>query len=152
MPEPDLSVVRGEIDDYEDVDPGPEDLALVVEVSDTTVLADRAMAATYIGGGIPLYWLVNVRDRQLEVYTPSTGASPQSFWPRTRRPNWPSPARPSAASPWRTCSLAPRQSRGKMTSDDEVVGWQPHSGKPSVHGLRSGRRSLMGGQGPVRHP
>jgi Uma2 family endonuclease len=75
MPEPDLSVVRGEIDDYEDVDPGPGDLALVVEVSDTTVQADRAMAATYIGGGIPFYWLVNVRDRQLEVYTTGTGAS-----------------------------------------------------------------------------
>jgi Uma2 family endonuclease len=71
MPEPDVSVARGAIRDYEDRDPGPEDVALVVEVSDTTVRADRALAATY--GAIPVYWLVNIPDRQLEVYT--TGAT-----------------------------------------------------------------------------
>jgi len=69
MPEPDVSVARGAIRDYEDRDPGPEDVALVVEVSHTTVRADRVLAATYVGGGIPVYWLVNIPDRQLEVYT-----------------------------------------------------------------------------------
>ena len=73
MPEPDVSVVRGEIDDYPDVDPGPEELALVVEVSDSTLRADRALAETYLGGGIPIYWLLNVRDRQLEVFTREAG-------------------------------------------------------------------------------
>jgi len=34
------------------------------------------MAMTYGGGGIPVYWLVNLRDRQLEVYTEPSGASP----------------------------------------------------------------------------
>jgi Uma2 family endonuclease len=68
MPEPDLFVARGEIDDYVDVDPGPPDVALVVEVSDTTLAADRALAATYLGGGIPEYWLVNVGDRALEIH------------------------------------------------------------------------------------
>jgi Uma2 family endonuclease len=67
--EPDLSVVRGEPDDYEDLDPGPPDVALVVEVADSSLEADRAMAFTYLGAGIPSYWLVNVRDRRLEVYT-----------------------------------------------------------------------------------
>jgi Uma2 family endonuclease len=71
MPEPDVSVARGEVDDYLDHDPSPPDVALVVEVSDTTLAADRALAATYIAGGIPAYWLLNVLDRQLEVY--STG-------------------------------------------------------------------------------
>ena len=35
---------------------------------------DRALAFTYHAAGVPTYWLVNVRDRQLEVYTtdPST--------------------------------------------------------------------------------
>jgi Uma2 family endonuclease len=69
MPEPDVSVARGVIRDYEDRDPGPEDVALVVEVSHTTVRADRVLAATYGGGGIPVYWLVNIPDRHLEVYT-----------------------------------------------------------------------------------
>ncbi len=73
MPEPDVSVARGTWADYNARDPGPEDLALVVEVSYATVRADRALARTYVLGGIPLYWLVNVRDRQLEVYTAPAG-------------------------------------------------------------------------------
>jgi Uma2 family endonuclease len=68
MPEPDLFVARGDIDDYVDVDPGPPDVALVVEVSDTTLAADRALAPTYLGGGIPEYWLVNLEGGCLEVY------------------------------------------------------------------------------------
>jgi Uma2 family endonuclease len=67
-PEPDISVARGKPDDYGKRHPGPDDIALVVEISDTTIRADRALAATYIGGTIPVYWLVNVRDRHLEVY------------------------------------------------------------------------------------
>jgi Uma2 family endonuclease len=74
MPEPDVSVARGAIRDYEDRDPGPEDIALVVEVSDTTVRADRVLAATYGGAGIPVYWLINIPDRQLEIYTPGATA------------------------------------------------------------------------------
>jgi Uma2 family endonuclease len=70
MPEPDVSVVRGEVDDYEGRIAGPGDLGLVVEVSDSSLAADRALAATYLEGGIPAYWRVNVSDRQLEVYTP----------------------------------------------------------------------------------
>jgi Uma2 family endonuclease len=66
--EPDMFVARGVADDYEDLDPGPPDVALVVEVSDSSLAEDRAMADTYLGGGIPIYWLVNVADRQLEVY------------------------------------------------------------------------------------
>jgi Uma2 family endonuclease len=74
MPKPDVSVVRGEIRDYEECDPGPEDVALIAEVSDSTVRADRVLAATYSGAGIPVYWLINIRDRQLEVYTPGATA------------------------------------------------------------------------------
>jgi Uma2 family endonuclease len=74
MPEPDVSVARGDFRDYEDRDPGPEDIALVVEVSDATVRADRVLAATYGSAGIPVYWLVNIPARQLEVYTPGATA------------------------------------------------------------------------------
>jgi hypothetical protein len=34
------------------------------------------MAITYGGGSIPVYWLVNVRDRQLELYTEPSGPAP----------------------------------------------------------------------------
>src|SRR5271165_4583880 len=62
-PEPDVSLARGGIDDDEDRHPGPEDVALVVEVAESTLADDRAMAVTYDGGGIPVYWIVNVAGR-----------------------------------------------------------------------------------------
>jgi Uma2 family endonuclease len=74
-PEPDVSVVRGDIEEYVDRHPEPENIALVVEVSKSGVYDDRALAPTYAGGGIPVYWIVNVKDRQLEVYA---GPGPRS--------------------------------------------------------------------------
>ncbi len=67
-PEPDLTVVRGEIDDYEDRHPDPADVALVVEIAKSSLAEDRKLAETYGGGGIPIYWIVNLVQRQLEVY------------------------------------------------------------------------------------
>ena len=69
-PEPDRCVVRGAIRDYENRHPGPEDIALVVEVASSSLAADRQMA-TYVYGpaGIPIYWIVNLLQRQVEVYT-----------------------------------------------------------------------------------
>ena len=58
----------GQIRDYCDHHPGPEDVALVVEVVRWDVAEERRLAATYGGGGIPVYWIVNVAGRQLEVY------------------------------------------------------------------------------------
>ncbi len=76
-PEPDVAVVRGQIRDYLDNHPGPADIGLIVEVADSSLADDRAMAATYGGGGIPAYWIVNVAGRQLEVYgNPVEGAYP----------------------------------------------------------------------------
>jgi Uma2 family endonuclease len=76
-PEPDISVVRGTIDDYEDRHPGPGEIALVVEVTRSSVAKDRRLARVYGAGGIPVYWIVNVSKRQLEVYAnPSSGAYP----------------------------------------------------------------------------
>ena len=73
-PEPDVSVIRGTIDDYPDRHPGPPDIALVVEVTRSTVAKDRANIPVYGAGGIAVYWIVNIPDRQLEVYT-SAGAT-----------------------------------------------------------------------------
>ncbi len=76
-PEPDISVVRGDADDYLDLDPGPPDVTMIIEVSDSTLDADRAMVPTYGGGGIAVYWIVNVKDRQVEVHAnPVGGAYP----------------------------------------------------------------------------
>jgi len=73
-PEPDVSVVRGDIRDYETRHPNPEEVALVVEVTRSSVAKDRALARVY-GGGIPAYWIVNVPKRRLEVYEGPTGGA-----------------------------------------------------------------------------
>jgi Uma2 family endonuclease len=68
-PEPDRCVVRGSFRDYSERDPGAADVALVVEVADSSLGEDRKMARIYGASGIPAYWIVNLVDRQVEVYT-----------------------------------------------------------------------------------
>jgi Uma2 family endonuclease len=68
-PEPDHCLVRGSIRDYSQRSPGAADVALVVEVADSSLAEDRKMARIYGGSGIPAYWIVNLVDRQVEVYT-----------------------------------------------------------------------------------
>jgi Uma2 family endonuclease len=72
-PEPDVSVVRGTVHDYEDRHPGPGDVALVVEVTRTSATKDRKLARVYAAADIPTYWIVNVPKRQLEVYSSPAG-------------------------------------------------------------------------------
>jgi Uma2 family endonuclease len=68
-PEPDVSLARGKAKDYTNRHPGPADLALVVEVAKSSLSEDRRMASIYGPAGIPVYWIVNLKDRQVEVYT-----------------------------------------------------------------------------------
>jgi Uma2 family endonuclease len=68
-PEPDQCVVRGSIRDYTGPEPTAADVGLVVEVADTSLKEDRAMALVYGAAGIPVYWIINVNARQVEVYT-----------------------------------------------------------------------------------
>jgi Uma2 family endonuclease len=44
-------------------------VALVVEVAQSSLAQDRAMIRVYGKAGIPSYWLVNLVDRQVEVYS-----------------------------------------------------------------------------------
>jgi Uma2 family endonuclease len=70
-PEPDRCVVRGRILDYAEEHPGPADIALVAEVADRSRLATNRKYATELYGpaGIPIYWIVNLVHRQVEVYS-----------------------------------------------------------------------------------
>jgi Uma2 family endonuclease len=87
-PEPDLSVVRGRPRDYLHRHPGaPGTVVLALEVADTTLSHDRhRKASMYAKEGIDDYWIVNLRDRQLEVYRdPSPSAdAPYGFGFQTR--------------------------------------------------------------------
>jgi Uma2 family endonuclease len=76
-PEPDIKVVRGERRDYVARHPGPDEVALVVEVADTSLAVDRGIKKRiYARAGMPYYWLVNLADRRLEVYSDPTGPDP----------------------------------------------------------------------------
>ena len=66
-PEPDIVVVRGSLR-ATPRHPTPDNAVLVVEVSDTSFAYDRtAKAAMYAKSGIQEYWILNLRQRQLEV-------------------------------------------------------------------------------------
>jgi Uma2 family endonuclease len=69
IPRPDLAVVRGTERDYLKRYPEAADAALVAEVSVSSLDKDRAMADIYAAGGIPVYWIVDVDDGQIEVYS-----------------------------------------------------------------------------------
>lgn len=78
-PEPDVTVVQGDELTYATRHPGPGEIELVVEVADSTLQRDRNdKGRIYARAGIPIFWIVNLVDRQLEVNTtPSaTGANP----------------------------------------------------------------------------
>ena len=64
-PEPDIAIVRG---DYRTRHPSGSDLALVVEISDTTVATDRLKARMYGLAKIPEYWIVNLGGRCVERF------------------------------------------------------------------------------------
>src|SRR5208282_2863558 len=49
--------------------PEPDQAPLVVEVSCSSLLEDRRMALVYGRGGVAVYWIVNLIDRQVEVHT-----------------------------------------------------------------------------------
>jgi Uma2 family endonuclease len=68
-PEPDVLVVSGSSQDYDHRAPTPEDVKLLVEVSDSTLTYDRGVKASlYAEAGIAEYWIVNLPERCLEVY------------------------------------------------------------------------------------
>jgi len=76
-PEPDVVVVPGPARLYRTRHPGPTDIALILEVSDSSLAHDRnAKGRVYARAGIEIYWILNVVDMQVEVYSDPTGPDP----------------------------------------------------------------------------
>ncbi len=67
LPDPDVAILRGQVDDYLHRLPVGTDLVLAVEVSHTTQAADRRKAELYARSGVPIYWLLDLAARRLEV-------------------------------------------------------------------------------------
>ncbi len=73
-PEPDVAVARGDRRTYFTRHPGPADFGLVVEVSDSSLDRDQLdKTRIYARDRIPVYWVVNLVDRRVEVYTNPNG-------------------------------------------------------------------------------
>jgi Uma2 family endonuclease len=74
QPIPDVAVAVGEGRAY--ADRHPKTAVLLVEVADSSIRHDRLVKAhRYARAGIADYWIVNIVDRQLEVYR-SPGPDP----------------------------------------------------------------------------
>jgi Uma2 family endonuclease len=94
LPQPDLALLRPRPDFYARSGPGPADVLLLVEVSDTTLAYDRDVKVPlYARAGIPEVWLVDLAVEQVLVfrepehdgyrdswaYRPGDALSPQAF-------------------------------------------------------------------------
>jgi Uma2 family endonuclease len=73
-PEPDVAVVRGNARSYKNNHPRPPDVGLVIEVADATLAGDRSdKARIYARAGLPIYWILNLTEAQLETCEDPTG-------------------------------------------------------------------------------
>ena len=86
-PSPTAASCGGRSDDYLEQHPGPADVALVVEIADSSLADDRDYAAHLYGpAGIPACWIVNINARRVEVYTaPGPGEATASNRGSSRR-------------------------------------------------------------------
>jgi Uma2 family endonuclease len=90
-PEPDGALARGDDKAFANRHPGPADVVLVVEVAESSLARDRGEKGDIYGrAAIPYYWIVNLVDGLLEVYTDPNPAggyrSRRDFRPGDRVP------------------------------------------------------------------
>lgn len=86
-PEPDFAFVLGNKRSFLTRHPGPADIGLVVEVSESSLDRDRdEKGPIYARDGIPTYWIINLIDRRVEVYSaPGTAGGQPAY---TRRQDY----------------------------------------------------------------
>jgi Uma2 family endonuclease len=73
VPQPDLAWLKRK--DYRHGRPTPEDVLLLIEVSDSSLRYDREVKGPlYAQAGIQEYWIVNVPEETIEVYRQPHGA------------------------------------------------------------------------------
>lgn len=73
-PQPDITLLRPRTDFYTQNHPTPEEVLLLIEVSDTTLDYDReTKIPLYAAAGIVEAWLVNLAENTIEVYTEPLG-------------------------------------------------------------------------------
>ncbi|MEJ7871360.1 MAG: Uma2 family endonuclease, partial [Rubrobacteraceae bacterium] len=69
-PEPDVTVLRPRDDFYAAGHPVPEDVLLLIEVSDTSLEYDREVKLPlYARAGIPEVWIVDLVNEKIHTYS-----------------------------------------------------------------------------------
>ena len=67
--QPDVTILKSSDDFYLSSPPGPDDVLLLIEVSDSSLSYDRDVKLSlYAGAGIREFWIVNIPDGVVEVY------------------------------------------------------------------------------------
>lgn len=67
-PQPDLALLRPSADFYASGHPGPEDILLLVEVTETSATFDRAVKVPlYARSGVPEVWIVDLAARCVDL-------------------------------------------------------------------------------------
>jgi Uma2 family endonuclease len=78
-PQPDLSVWKGPRDNYETRVAVPSDVALLIEVADTSYPKDGGpFLRKYASASIPVYWIVNILERRIEIYSDPASVAGQT--------------------------------------------------------------------------
>jgi Uma2 family endonuclease len=73
-PQPDIAIIRGAPEDYLEHHPGSGDVAILIEVVDSSLEYDRhTKGFLYFRHAVPEYWIINVVDRVLEIYRREIG-------------------------------------------------------------------------------
>lgn len=74
QPEPDAAIIRGRTEDYPTRHPQAAEIALVIEVADSSLRRDREdKRRIYARNGIAVYWIVNVAEKLIDVFTDPSG-------------------------------------------------------------------------------
>jgi Uma2 family endonuclease len=69
-PEPDVAIVKAPARQYFTHHPVPAEIGGITEVARTSLTRDQQLKGRiYARAGIPVYWVVDLRNRQVEVFT-----------------------------------------------------------------------------------
>ncbi|MEO6808072.1 MAG: Uma2 family endonuclease [Isosphaeraceae bacterium] len=80
-PEPDIAVVRGPDALYSNRDPNAVDVALIVEVADSSYAKDHGLKwRAYAAARIPVYLIVRLAERRVEVHRNPSGRGRQASY------------------------------------------------------------------------
>jgi Uma2 family endonuclease len=85
QPEPDLTVVLGPAERYEDHHPTAQETALAIEISDSSISRDRGFKGSlYANASIPIYWIIDIVHKRVEAYAEPASIEVESVY-RQRR-------------------------------------------------------------------